>query len=106
VATRQLSLWTDKRSIEERFDEFHRENPEVYRLFVERTRAIKAAGWTHYSVKTLMETARYHADLQCRDQRGFRLNNDFTALYARKLMDEFPEEFGGFFELRERRAQP
>jgi hypothetical protein len=104
-AARQLSLFGDRRTIEERFAEFDRAHPEVYRLFVERARAIRAAGWRRYSTKTLMETARYHADLQCRDRRGFKLNNDFTALYARKLMEEFPEEFAGFFETRERRAE-
>jgi hypothetical protein len=91
-------------SIEERFADYHARFPEIYSLFVQHARAVKEAGFNHYGAKTLFETIRYHCDLHKRDEQGFKLNNIYTPYYARKLMDEYPDEFGNFFETRKVQA--
>ena len=89
-------------SIEAAFLEFHAENPDVYRELRTLAHSLKAAGRSHYGIKALYEVVRFHRALQTTDDH-FKLNNNFTALYARMLMEQEPD-LVGFFELRQRTA--
>ncbi|MFD6033635.1 hypothetical protein ACF09G_03640 [Streptomyces albogriseolus] len=81
------------RTITEQFGAFDARNPHVYRA-LERL----AAGATRVSLKDLFE------DLRRQLPYGVAgLNNNFTALYARRLIDEHPH-CANAFELRRRRA--
>ncbi|MFI8836110.1 hypothetical protein ACIGPN_34810 [Streptomyces afghaniensis] len=81
------------RTITEQFNAFDAHNPHVYRA-LERM----AAGATRVSLKDLFE------DLRRQLPYGVAgLNNNFTALYARRLIDDHPH-WAGAFELRRRRA--
>jgi hypothetical protein len=62
----------------------------------------KRAGHHHCGMKMLWEALRYQSALQTRGE-PYKLNNNYTALYARMLMENEPE-LRGFFETRERRA--
>jgi hypothetical protein len=90
-----------KGTIEERFSRFHERNPHVY----EALRQI--ALWCHRNgkrmgIKAIYERARWEFNIRT-DGEPYRLNNNFTALYARKIMSEEPQ-LVGFFETRRRRA--
>jgi hypothetical protein len=91
-------------SIAARFEKFRRENPEVERLLLTYAREFQARGYERCGIKFFFESVRYleRQKIQ-RDGSGYRLNNSYTALYARLLMERYPE-LAGFFETRERRA--
>lgn len=89
-----------KPSIQERFEDYHAEHPEVYGYLVAFARELRGKGFSHYSIKTLWERLRWHFHVD-RDEGDYKLNNNYHSRYARKLMADYPEEFSGFFELRE-----
>lgn len=89
--------------IERAFCTFHRTNPHVY-LELERL-ALDLWRLRHpvrIGIKMLWETMRYNMALRTETTDGFKLNNNFHALYARLLIQQQPE-LGGVIELRERR---
>ncbi|MEV0577156.1 hypothetical protein [Streptomyces sp. NPDC050392] len=86
------------RSITEQFLAFDAINPHVYRALERMAARRLAAGATRVSLKELFEDLRRqlpHGDVG--------LNNNYTALYARRLINEHPQ-WAGAFELRRRRA--
>ena len=89
-------------SIRERFDAFHAANPHIAALLAEMALALRRNGRTRYGIKALVEALRYQYSVQTRGD-DFKINNDFTAHYARLLMDEHPA-LAGFFETREIRT--
>lgn len=93
------SLFDRSRSIQERFEEFHRDHPEVYDLIIQYARNAKAAGFDRFSISAIIERIRWFHHIEKGD-REFMLDNRFRSRYARKLMDEHPEEFADFFEVR------
>lgn len=91
------------RTIEERCAAFDREHPEVYaelrRLAIEAARA----GRSRLGIAQLVEVARWNLETGARDAAGYKLNNDYRAVWARRLMAEH-QELAGVFELRDRRT--
>ncbi|MEU4007212.1 hypothetical protein AB0H30_01780 [Streptomyces pseudogriseolus] len=86
------------RTITEQFNAFDEHNPHVYRALERMAARRLAAGATRVSLKDLFE------DLRRQLPYGVAgLNNNFTALYARRLIDDHPH-WAGAFELRRRRA--
>lgn len=107
MTTQLLLPYELQRTIEERFDAFHRTNPDVYELMVRFAVEAARAGWTRYGVKSLYERVRWHQRVDCKDSRDFKLNNDFTSRYARLLnSDPRIQEVCGadFFETRQLKA--
>ncbi|MGV9645300.1 hypothetical protein [Streptomyces sp. NPDC003514] len=86
------------RTITERFHAFDTQNPHVYRELRCMAARRLAAGATRVSVKDLFEDLRHQLPFGVAG-----LNNNFTALYARRLTEEHPN-WAGAFELRRRRA--
>lgn len=86
------------RTITEQFRAFDANNPHVY-VALERMAARRlAAGATRIGLKDLFE------DLRRQLPYGVvGLNNNYTALYARRLIDDHPH-WAYAFELRRRRA--
>ena len=91
------------RTIEQRFVEFHDANPHVYQSLVRRAIRLRRSGVTRWGVKGLFEVLRWEYALQTRGDE-YKLNNSFTALYARLLMEQEPA-LDGFFEVRERKSK-
>ena len=89
-------------TISEQFEAFHRANPHVYRQLRALALNYRRAGQKRCGVKMLFEVLRYQSALKTVGE-PWKLNNNYTALYARRLMDR-ESELTGFFELRERRA--
>ncbi|MDX2610989.1 MULTISPECIES: hypothetical protein [Streptomyces] len=86
------------RTITEQFHAFDAHNPHVYRALERMAARRLATGATRVSLKDLFE------DLRRQLPYGVAgLNNNFTALYARRLIDDHPR-WAGVFELRRRRA--
>ncbi len=89
-------------TIAERFESFHSRNPHVYRALVALARQLKRQGQTRLSMKGLYEFLRMQKLLYTTGD-DFKLNNNFTSLFARLVCEQEPE-LSGLFELRERRA--
>jgi hypothetical protein len=90
-------------TIQERFEEFDARNPEVYAYLVSQCRSLRAAGWRHFGIRCLWERMRWHFQVERQMGEEYKLNDQFTSRYVRKLVKEHPE-FEGLFELREIRA--
>jgi hydrogenase maturation factor len=86
--------------IEQAFMEFDTENPEVYKQLVRLARQWKAAGKAKLGIKTLFEKLRWEWHVAgLTESDGYKLNNNFTALYARKIMKN-EADLDGLFEIR------
>mgnify|MGYP001270042802 FL=1 len=90
-----------RRTIAERWAEFHQRNPHVYAA-LETLALRKRASGELFGVKALWEECRY--ELQRISAVGaYKLNNDFTALYARELIRLHPS-LAAVLEVRKRKA--
>ena len=90
---------TDK--LTEAFEKFDAENPQVWNAFKAVTLRVISSGFEHYGAKAVWEYIRFNFAMKTRGE--FNLNNNYTALYARKFEAEFPQH-KGFFELRKRKT--
>lgn len=88
-------------TITERFAAFHDANPSVLHHLIAVIDEVKQAGGQGYSVKGAYEVLRW-SSLRT-SGLDYKLNNDFTALYARAICDERPD-LASMLNLRERRA--
>ena len=86
--------------IEAAFWRFHDENPKVYDALKVLAFQLVDRGHEHYGIKALCEVVRFEHVMVTNDA-SFKINNNFTALYARELMRREPR-LSGFFETRER----
>jgi hypothetical protein len=87
-----------ERSLQERFERFDRDNPKIFEALVSIARRWKDAGRTHCSVDFLMHILRWETGLRG-DEDPWKINNDYAARYARKIVAFYPE-FDGFFAMR------
>lgn len=94
----------DNESIQQRFERFDQAHPEIYTEFCVIAQDLFQRGRRHYGSKAILEVIRYHRALQIQDeQEVFKINNNYSSRYARKLIKE-DERFASFFELRELRS--
>ncbi|MDO0936468.1 hypothetical protein QQY66_33975 [Streptomyces sp. DG2A-72] len=85
-------------TITDRFLAFDAQHPYVYRALERLTAQRLASGATRIGLKALFEDVRWQLP------EGIRgLSNNFTALYARKLIADHPH-WASAFELRRRRT--
>ena len=82
------------------FETYHKEHPEIWKEFVKTTLETIKKGFKHYSSKSIFEIIRWHKGGDIKSD-GFKVNNNYTADYARKFIKEFPEH-EGFFRMRTR----
>ncbi len=94
---------TEPASIVERWAAFHADNPQVYDELERLAMDLYQAGHRRIGVKMVWETMRYNFALKTLGDDGFKLNNDFHALYARELIARH-SLFKGVIETRERKA--
>jgi hypothetical protein len=73
-----------------KFAEFHNAHPWVYDRLKELAISLKDSGVRHYGISGLYETLRYETSLRAKDSEGFKLNNNYRALYARELARNEP----------------
>ena len=84
----------------EQVREFHRQHPEVWRLFVRFTFQMIERGYRNYSAKAIFERIRWEKDAGGDGVTCFKLNNNYTAFYARRFAKVYPEH-AEFFRTRE-----
>ena len=89
--------------IDERFRQFHADNPHVYADMVKVSRQMKQAGHPKWSTKAAFEVLRWQFFLKTHSVDGYLLDNVYTAPYARLIMKQQPD-LAGFFETRKRKA--
>lgn len=79
------------------FQKYDDENPHIYEAF--RRFALQAIGYgrKYYGAKSIMERVRWNTMEEGNDD--FKINNNYTAYYARKFENEFPQH-KGFFRKR------
>lgn len=87
----------------ERFEKFHRENPEVWEKFKAFTRQLMAAQHQHYSSDAVLHRIRWESAIQTSGS-NFKINDHYSALYARLWQVAFPEH-EHFFKLRHRKSE-
>lgn len=83
-------------TIEERALAFHQANPKVYEELRRLALTLHYRGHKHFGVKMLFEQMRWQWAERTSDMSGFKLNNNYSAFYARLLMKKEPELFGTF----------
>ncbi len=99
-APRQPSL-LDRGTLEERFEAFCEAHPHVEREIVALARRARAKGLGKWSVKAAFEYIRWKHWFDSGEE--WTLNNSYTSLMARRIMDRHPD-LDGFFETRARRV--
>jgi hypothetical protein len=77
-------------------------NPDVYEALRRFALEAKRHGRRRLGMKALYERVRWYTQIESRGE-AFKLNNNWTAFYARLLMQNEPE-LAGFFETRVQRA--
>lgn len=90
----------DTLTIHDKFLEFHAENPHIALLLEQLAQQMVDVGRRRIGIKMLFEVARWHFYLTTDTDDRFKLNNNYTAHYARLLMDRRPE-WGDMFQLRD-----
>ena len=90
-------------TLAERFEAFHAANPHVLAEMLRLARARLGRGETRIGVKALWEELRSTLEVQDGGD-AYKLNNNYTALYARKLIEVCPE-LADAIEIRQRRAR-
>lgn len=87
--------------------DFHCDHPEVYRTLSRLADEWLAAhGRTRKcGMKMLWERLRWEHAIGNLGDSDFKLNNNYTSLYARYMMNELGGRYAGMFETRERRSE-
>lgn len=90
-------------TIAERFEQFHADNPEVYRVLVRLAREwINRTGRRHLGIGALTERTRWEIAIATNDP-DYKINNNYRAYYARLMMLQ-ERDLRDIFDLRESEA--
>lgn len=85
----------------ERFESFHAANPQVYDAIERMTSMMAVRGRKRIGMKMLFEVLRWNYYMTTTDPESeYRLNNNYTAYYAREIIKRHPE-WASMFALRE-----
>ena len=97
-------------TIRDKFIAFHKANPTVYDLFERFTFEAISAGMTKVGAKFVFERIRWEIAISTTGagycpslRRDLKLNNNFTAWYARLFIAKH-RAYKGLFELRTRKS--
>ena len=83
----------------ENFNEYHKNHPEIYDLFVKFTN-MATQRKKYYSAKAIFHRIRWETMIT--GEGDYKIDDGWISHYARKFMDDFPQH-SGFFQTRERR---
>lgn len=90
-----------KEQISEEAKLFIAKNPKAWSLFILFTYQAMNSGQRNYSAKGVFERIRWETMIDSSFPDDFKINNNYTAFFARKFMDERPQH-EGFFRTRKR----
>lgn len=90
--------------IQDRFEAYHRDNPNVYSMLVSLARYhIRRRRGVRLGIGYLFEILRWRFFLQVGTLDAFKFNNDFRSRYVR-LIEEHEPDLRGVFEKRTLRS--
>lgn len=80
---------------------FDTQNPHVYQLFKQVALELVGTDIKRIGAKFIWEIMRYkiYFEVKKSEREKYKLNNNYTALYARKFVTDFPQ-FKDKFEFR------
>lgn len=85
----------------EKFEAYHAENPQVWKMFKYFTSKVRNKGFKNYSAEAIFNQIRWYTDIETNDPQ-FKINNNHKPFYARKYMKE--KNCEGFFRIRKSKA--
>jgi hypothetical protein len=89
-------------TLQERYNEWLRENPRIIDLFLKYARDVKASGLNHYGIGAITERVRWHLRVETKGD-DFKINNNWRSRLARELVRRDPS-LSGMFEFRTLKA--
>jgi hypothetical protein len=93
-------------NLEERFEEFHRNNPHIYDMLVELSRKMKAKkNLYQWSIYAAYELVRYQWNCHTRSFDDYKLPNEYRPLYSRLIMTN-ESDLDGFFRIKGSQSLP
>ena len=96
---------TDRHSIADEFAHWIAtdDGQKAHDAILMRANLLHRAGWRHYGIGALWESARYDYNLRLGPDAGFKMNNNYRSRMARYIMSRHPH-LRGFFDTRELRS--
>tara|TARA_R110000868_G_scaffold399537_1_gene673349 strand:- start:320 stop:700 length:381 start_codon:yes stop_codon:yes gene_type:complete len=84
---------------------FHEQYPEVWDLFIRFTFEMINKGFKNYSAQHgIFARIRWEMDAGGNDVNQFKINNNYSAFYARRFMEMYPQH-DGFFRTRQQTSE-
>jgi len=90
----QINLFSDTKR--DKFNEFHRENPDVYASFKKFAFQLIIAGRKRLGSKQIIERIRFETAIQTKGDPDFKINNNHTCFYSRLFCTDYPEHIDKF----------
>lgn len=87
-------------TLTDKFNQYHRDNPQVYELFKYFTRMAIKRGHNRLSAWMIANRIRWETSIETFSVDEYKISNDYIALYARMFMRDHPE-YDGFFKTKE-----
>ncbi|MHC4332203.1 MAG: hypothetical protein ACYSUV_00425 [Planctomycetota bacterium] len=89
---------------EQKFLDFHKQNPHIYKLFKRFAFEAVNRGRKRIGSKLIFERMRWEVTVVTSSADEFELNNNYTAYYARKFVQDYPMH-GALFAFRKTRGE-
>ena len=90
----QINLFSDTKR--DKFNEFHRENPDVYTSFKKFAFQLINAGCKRLGSKQIIERIRFETAIKTTGDPDFKINNNHTCFYSRLFCNDYPEHLNKF----------
>lgn len=87
-------------TLTDKFNQYHRDNPQVYELFKRFTFMAIKRGHNRLSAWMIANRIRWETSIETFSVDEYKISNDYIALYARMFMQDHPE-YDGFFKTKE-----
>lgn len=87
-------------TLTDKFNQYHRDNPQVYELFKRFTFMAIKRGHNRLSAWMIANRIRWETSIETFSVDEYKISNDYIALYARMFMHDHPQ-YDGFFKTKE-----
>ena len=87
-------------TLTDKFNQYHRDNPQVYELFKRFTFIAIKRGYNRLSAWMIANRIRWETSIETFSVDEYKISNDYIALYARMFMHDHPQ-YDGFFKTKE-----
>ena len=87
-------------TLTDKFNQYHRDNPQVYELFKRFTFMAIKRGHNRLSAWMIANRIRWETSIETFSVDEYKISNDYIALYARMFMQDHPQ-YDGFFKIKE-----